>query len=221
MNKNTSGKNSNKTIGKHSKKNKVEEQKAISGIFVLSGIKDQNQVKINHVDNMNLQSTERVSDTLVKKINIFKDAVAEIYKCNITDSFLMLSKKLPMMYISVIHEKPLRRILLFRVYIFFTITADIKSSTQMLNTNIDGNFSLEISIENTRKQLDDQIDKYPGDDQMYEKLTAFVLAPEMQELCKSLINEINIKLVEEYEKEFEYYKVPTNIISLKNYNLDE
>ena len=173
----------------------------------------------NLKQNVQLQKTEHIPDKLIKKIDIFKGTVAEIYSCNITDSFIMSSKKLPMMYISVIHDKPMRRILLFRVYIYFTIMSDIKSSAQLLNKKINGKFSLEISLEGTTKQLDNQLDKYPGNNEIYEMLSEFVLAPEMQELCKHSISEIDKKLVEEYEKEFEYFKPPTNIISLKNYDL--
>jgi len=89
----------------------------------------------------------------------------------------------------------------------------------LLNKKIYGKFSLEISLEGTIKQLDNQLDKYPGNNEIYTMLTEFVLAPEMQELCKHSIAEIDRKLVEEYEKEFEYFKPPTNIISLKNYDL--
>ena len=197
----------------------LKQRNQISGIFTLHGIKNKNQITIEHVQNVQLQKTEHIPDKLIKKIDIFKGTVAEIYSCNITDSFIMSSKKLPMMYISVIHDKPMRRILLFRVYIYFTIMSDIKSSAQLLNKKINGKFSLEISLEGTTKQLDNQLDKYPGNNEIYEMLSEFVLAPEMQELCKHSISEIDKKLVEEYEKEFEYFKPPTNIISLKNYDL--
>ena len=213
----------NKTNSKQKKsKQQISKQQSnLLGIFTLHGIKNQNQVKIEHIQNAELKNNEHIPDTLVKKINIFRGTDAEIYSCNITNSFLMSSKKLPMMYVNVIHEKPLRRILLFRVYLYFTITINVQSSTQLLNNNLDGTFSLEISLEGTKKQLDNQIDKYPGDDEMYKTLTTFVLAPEMQELCKGLIYEIDKKLVEEYEKEFEYYKPPTNVISLKNYDFSQ
>lgn len=205
-----------------SKKTKVSvslQEKEISGIFRLYGVKNENKVKINHIENVKLQKNEHIADTVVKKIDIMKDVFAEISLCNIVDSFLMLTKKLPVMYISVIHEKPLRKILLFRIYVFFTITVDVTSSTQLLNDQLDGKFNLEISLEDTKKQLDDQLDKYSGDEEMYEMLTTLVLAPEMQELCKVLVGEINERLAEEYEKEFEYFKPPTNVISLKNYDL--
>ena len=192
----------------------------ITGIFKLQGITNKNKIKIKHIDNIQLQQHEHVADTLVKKINIFDNTFAEIYTCNITNSHLLLSKKLPLMYISVIHEKPLRKILLFRVYIFFTISSNIESSQQLLENNHDGKFNMEIAIENNKRQLDDTIDKYPGDELMYDKLTNFVLANEMQNLCKNLIDEIDRKILQEYKKEFEHYKIPTNIISLKNYKIN-
>lgn len=195
-------------------------KEVLCNIFTLQGIKNESQIKIKHVDNVTLKEHEFVPDTLVNKFNIDKDINGEIYVCNITNSFLMLSKKLPMTYISVIYEKPLKNILLFRVYLYFTVNEEIKSTKQLLENNINGTFHLEISIENSKKEIKDGITKYPGDEKMQKKLTDFALADEMKELSKNLVAEINEKIKQEYEKEFEYFKLPTKIISLKNYKID-
>jgi len=187
------------------------------GIFTLHGVRNESQIKIKHIENVKLKGNEYVGDTPVKQFEIFKGVVGEIYTCNITDTFIMKTRKLPMMYISVIHDKPLRRILLFRVYLCFTILSDIKTSAELLNNKHSGKFSLEIEMDNTRKELNDQLDKYPGDEKMHSKLTNFTLAPEMKELSKSLVADINKKLQDDCEKEFAQYKPPTNVISLKNY----
>lgn len=196
----------------------VQEER-LCGIFTLHGVRNESQIKIKHIENVKLKGHEYVGDTLVKKFEIFKGVVGEIYTCNITDAFIMKTRKLPMMYISVIHDKPLRRILLFRVYLCFTILSEIKTSKELLHNKHNGKFSLEIEIDNTRKELNDQLDKYPGDEKLYNKLTDFTLAPEMKDLSKSLVADIDKKLQEEYEKEFAQYKPPTNVISLKNYKL--
>lgn len=193
----------------------IEER--LCGIFTLSGIRNENNVKIKHVTNMNLKTNEHIADTLIEKFDIMKNVRGEIYQCNITDSFLLSSKKLPMSYISVIYEKSLKNILLFRVYLCFTIQSEIKSSKQLLQNKIYGKFDLEIFIENNKKQLDDNITIYPGDEKMFAKFKNFATDEEMKQLAQGLIDDINDKLQKEYEKEFEYYTIPTKILSLKDY----
>lgn len=196
-------------------------QETVCGIFNVNGIKNKNQAKITHIENVNLKPQEYIGDTLVDTIDIVKNVKGEIYKCNITHVFLTSSKKLPTMYISVIYERPLRRVLLFRVYLCFTIQSEVKSIKDLINNPLDGKFSLEISMDNQRKEIDDKITYYPGDDKVTEKLVNFAKADEMKELIYDLVEEINYKIQKEYEKEMEYYKPPTNVISLKNYPLDD
>lgn len=196
------------------------EGEKVCGIFNLHGVRYQNQVKINHRENITLKEHEYVSDTLVKEFDIMKHVKGAIYLCNITHIFLMSTKKLPMLYVSVIHERPMRNILLFRIYLCFTIESEIKNPKELLNTPLNGKFNFEIIMNTTRKEMNDKIDKYIGDERMFDKLTNFVNAPEMKEFIETLIEEIDIKLTNEYKEEFEYLKPPTNVISLKNYKLD-
>lgn len=198
----------------------LEPSERTCGIFTLHAIKYESKIKIKHIQNMKLKEHEKISDTLVKRFDISKGICGEIYCCNIIDKYLMISKKLPLLYLNIVHEKPLRTFLLFRVYLYFTIETNVKNINQFLNTPLDGKFSLEISIQGTKKELNDQIQKYPGDEKIYNKLSTFVLSNEMKELSLELVAEIDKKLEEEYEKEFENIKPPTNIISLKDYKLD-
>ena len=197
------------------------DQETLCGIFNLNGVKNQSKIKITHTENVNLKPHEYVGDTPVESVEIMKNVKGEIYKCNITHFFLLSSKKLPMMYISVIYERPLRRILLFRVYLCFTIESEVKSIKDLLNNPLDGHFSLEISIDNQRKEIDDKIPFYPGEEKICKKLVNFSTVDEMKELILDLVDEVNEKFRKEYEKEMEYYKMPTTTISLKDYPLDD
>ena len=191
------------------------------GIFNVNGIKNKSQVKIEHISNEKLKQHEYISDTQLKTFDIFKNVKAEVYKCNVTHVFLTSSKKLPMMYISVIYERPLRRVLLFRVYLCFTIESEIKAVKDLINNPLNGKFTLEISIDNQRKEIDDKVNVFPGEEKVCEKLLNFSTAPEMKELILDLIDEVNEKIKKEYEAEMEYYKPPKNVISLKNYPIDD
>lgn len=186
-------------------------------IFTVNGIRNESKIKIQHLDNVTLKQNEYISDTLVEKFDIIKGVFGEIYKCNITDIYLMASKKLPLFYVNIINERPLRKILLFKVYLFFTIESAIKNVKQLIGNELEGKFNLEIMIENNTKELNDKILKYHGDDKMYTKLKTFATTEEMKSLTASLVDDVDRKLQKEYEKEFEYYKPPTKVISLKDY----
>ena len=195
-------------------------EEKLCGIFNLHGIRYQSQIKINHRENVTLKNNECVGDTLIKEFQIMDHVKGEINMCNITHVFLMSTKKLPMLYISVINERPMRRILLFRIYLCFTIETEVKNPKELLNNPLNGKFNLEIIMDNNHKEMNDKIEKYPGDERMYDNLEKFVNTSEMKELIESLVEEIDERMRKEYEEEFEYLKPPTNVISLRNYKLD-
>lgn len=191
----------------------------ICGIFSLKGIYGTNKIKIIHEQNVNLKMHEYMSDTLIERYEISKNVYGEIYKCNITDTYLMSSKKLPMWYVSVIYEKPLRRMLLFKLYLCFTINKKISKMKELLDDEIEGLYDLELVVENNKKIIDNDMGNYPGNKRIQNKLMSFTKAEEMKDMITILINDINKKLEDEYQKEFEYYTPPKNVISLKNYKL--
>jgi hypothetical protein len=198
----------------------MEVEKTLCGIFNLNGIRYQSRVKINHIENVNLGQHEYINDTLIKSFEIMKNVKGEIYLCNITHVFLTSSKKLPIMYVSITNERHMRKYLLFRVYLCFTIESDVKSVSDLITQPLDGKFSVEIAIDHTKKEMNDDISVYPGDENMYKKLTDFATADEMKTLITSLLEEIDERLRLEYEDEIKYYLPPKKIISLKKYKLD-
>ncbi len=192
----------------------------ICGIFTAHGIRNENKIKLEHIENLTLKPHEYVSDTLINQFKISTGITGDIYKCNITDLFIMSNKKIPISYVNVTYERPLKKFLLFKIGLYFTIESDIKSSNQLLKEQIEGTFSLEILLDGVRKELEG-IKTFPGNKNIYAKFTDFISAPETIQLAESLVDEINIKIKEEYKAEFEYYKLPENIISLRNYKLDD
>lgn len=191
-------------------------EETVRGIFSINGIKNTNQIKIKHLENMKLKKNEFVPDELINRTEIVKDVYAEIYMCHITDVYLMSSKILPIMYVSVIYEQPLRRFLLFRVYFQFEILSEIKSVKDLLENHIEGTFSIELDLDNKKQKLEDNIKSYIGNDKMYNKLNEFVTNNDMKSLIADLVDEINLRLKEQYQEYFDAYSIPKNIISLKN-----
>jgi len=192
----------------------------ICGIFTAHGVRDESKIKLEHIENLSLKPHEYVNDTLIDQFKISNGITGEIYKYNITDLFIMSNNKIPISCINVIYERPLKKFLLFKMDLCFTIKSDIKSSKQLLEEQIEGTFSLEFLLDGVRKELD-EIRTFPGNKKIYTKFTDFITAPETVQLAESLVTEINNKIKEEYRTELEYYKLPENIISLRNYKLDD
>jgi hypothetical protein len=201
--------------------NQDDTEKRLCAIFNIEGIKNKSQVTIKHTQNISLAKHEYVPDTLIDKYDIMKNMTGTIYVCNITDTFLLGHKKLPMLYLSAIYEKPLRNILLFRVYLCFTIQSEIKSAKDFINTPISGKFSLEIAMDGKRTEIDNKIDNYYGDEKILQKLKDFVSADEMKALMTDLMNEVDERFAKQYEEEVEYFKVPDRILKMKNVSYDD
>ena len=168
----------------------------LHAVFTLNGINSSNSIKIVHTDNITLTPEHKVEDVLIERYDIIPHVSGEMFQCNITDVFLMSSKKLPVMYINVIHDKPLKRFLLFRIYLCFTIekdVKDIKNLKQLLDRPIFGKFSLETSIDGQRQEIDADIGMYTTHTSMRKKLINFTMADDMKELINALIDDINQK----------------------------
>lgn len=177
----------------------------VTGIFSLKCFKGGTQAKIEHLENVTLNGSEFVPDTKIKEFSVTDSAVCEIYRCNITDTFLMSTKKLPVLYINVIHQKPVQKFLLYKVYLYFTITSEIKSVKDLLDEKVTGKYTTEISIDDMKKELNDPIEKYPGDEKMYEKLENFTKADSMVSLTNNLVDEVNSRLKAQYGKELDHF----------------
>lgn len=192
----------------------------LCGIFTAHGIRNESKIKLEHIENMSLKSHEYVNDTLIDQFKISPGITGEIYKCNITDLYLMSNKKIPVSYVNVTYERPLKKFLLFKINLCFIIESNIESSKQLLEEQIEGKFSLDIFLDGVKKELD-QINTFPGNKNIYAKFKDFISAPETVQLANSIVDDINIKIKEEHRAELEYYKLPKNIISLRKYKLDD
>lgn len=196
--------------------------KKLHAVFTLNGVNSSNSVKIVHTDNITLTPEHKVEDVMIERYDIMPHVCGEMYQCNITDVFLTSSKKLPMMYVNVIHDKPLKRFLLFRLYLCFTIekdVKDIKNLNQLLNHPISGKFSLETSIDGQRQEIDADIGMYTTHTSMRKKLVNFTLADDMKALINVLVDDVNQKQKEIFEKEYGHYKPPEKYISLRDYKV--
>jgi hypothetical protein len=185
-------------------------------VYKIKGIKNTNQIKIIPLGY--LLDEKKMSDTLIEKVDLSKNVSAEIYQCNVTGSYLLSTKKMPVMYIKIISEKTLKTEQLFKIFLYFTITTDLKASNQLINCSLDGKFNLELQLpENKVQVLDDSIDHYVGNKEFIVKMKELLNSDSIKELIKMYIELENKKLEEVYAKEFEYFGKPKVTISLKEY----
>lgn len=190
----------------------------VQNIFMVNGIKDRNAVKISSTNNVNLQMPNSINDVMDDKFNIMNNVYGEIYKCNITGHFLMTSKKWPLSYINVVYEKPLRRFLIFRMTLYFTIESEINEPEYLIDSEINGKFTYEITMNGNNRELE-TIDTFSGNDEVNAKYKTFVNSNEMTDLIILMINDINNAIKKEYAKELEYFTLPQKYLSV--YNLDK
>ncbi|CAH6421244.1 Hypothetical protein KVN_LOCUS197 [uncultured virus] len=198
----------------------MENQEIVCGVYTLVAIENKSSVKIKHLETLKLNSTEKIKDTYLNNFEVEKYINGYMFKCNITNSYLMTTKRQPILYVSIFFEKSLRNFHLMDIFLFFTIEQEVHSQEEFLNKELKGKFSLECRIENKFVKLDEQINVYPGNEKILDQLTNFIKNSEMMEILNDLIKEGEEKISQKFINQYDY-SIPKNIISLKNYKLKD
>ena len=191
------------------------------GIYNVYGIKEKSQIIIQQKEVVYPKENEEINDIPVSNYKIIENVSGKICACNITDRFLLSTKKLPLFYISVVYEVPLKTVLLYRLYFSFTITDNTTCKEELIESPINGKFYIELFINNTQNVIDDKIENFVGNEETYEKLKKFTLAGEMKTMTEAMVDEIIQQLKEQYDNQMDDFNIPENIINLKNYDLDK
>jgi hypothetical protein len=196
-----------------------EEETFVCGVYSLQGVKNKNAVKINHLENIKLKKDERIQDTLLNEYNISPFVNGEVFACNITNHYLVSTKKLPMLYINIRWNKyKMVKPILYKLFLYFTIESEVKSSKDLLENRLYGKFTLDVLIDNMNRELENTVDKFPGNEQMIKILEDFTNTEEMKEIINGLIEREEKKREEMFKAEFEEYKsIPKPTISLDDY----
>lgn len=189
------------------------------GIYNVYGLKGESKIFISHKETVYPKEGEQVTDMIIDDYKIGENIVGKICACNLTHHYLLSTKTLPLFYVSVMYEVPLKTVLLYRIYFVFTIDDDIKSSEQLIESPVGGKFFVEIFIGDTKKVIDN-IDIFTGNDEIYKKMIDFTKSDGMREMVDVMVGEIAEKLREQYQ-DTTSYEIPENIISLKNYKFDD
>jgi hypothetical protein len=197
----------------------LKQDESVCGIYMIQGIKGKSKAKIKHLQNIIMKLNQRISDTLISNINVTKNVIGYIYSCNLTNSFIQSTKKLPVMYIDVWWDRSVKKKLLYRLFLYFTITQDINNVDQLINQSLKGTFSFEVLIDNESKPIDTDNNIYKGNEETIQSIKEFVLSNDMKNFHDSLIKIEEDKLAQEYQDEFEQYKtIPKATINLNDYD---
>lgn len=192
----------------------MSKSKRLIGIYTAEGIVGTSKIRVEHLDNV--AEDVAIRDTQIKAYNLTPDVFAVIYTCNITNIFLEKSKELPMIYVNVSFNKYLHTFQLYQLYLTFSITSDIKSERELLNKHHKGKYTMYVVIENKKVIIDANINKFDGKDAVINKLIEFTKKPEMMSLVDEFINDITTDLKKKYSGTFGNFKIPENIISIRN-----
>ena len=158
------------------------------GIYNVNGVSDKKAI-IKGVGSIKLGKDDSVKDTFVNRFNITNIVFGEINKCNIIDKYLSSNKKLPILYITVVYEKPLVRDVLFTIFLYFTITDDVKNENELINAELNGTFSIEMIMNNSNIVIDSDISTngYISDDKVIENIKEMIFSQETKPIIDNLI----------------------------------
>lgn len=191
------------------------------GIYNVYGIKDESKIMIDFKELVYPKENETINDIFIKEYIIMENVKGKIYACNVTDTLLMSSKTLPLMYVTVAYEKKLFSVGLYKMYLSFDITDNIQSEKELIGSPINGKFKLDLILNNKIQTIDNNIPIFKGNETTYEKFFDFTIADGMKEMLNVMIEEIDESMREKYNDDTNSFKMPSDYVSLKDYNFDD
>lgn len=190
------------------------------GIYSLKGIVGESSVTIVPHGIVELLPNENIRDTCINRFEIFNNVSGLVFACNITQYYLMSSKKQPVIYVSIVYERGLKCYRLMDIYVNFTITSEIKSERQLLNSKVVGNFEVEAVINGETVKLDEKIEEFPGEQELVDKLSKFITSDGMKDMIHELLETELDKQREKFKEQMNGLKIPEKTISLKKFEKD-
>ncbi|MBA42944.1 MAG: hypothetical protein CMF62_02905 [Magnetococcales bacterium] len=189
----------------------------VIGIYTIKGVNGKSAVKVKHLETFVMKEDDKVRDSLVDSFFIMQERqiYVEVFACNITSEYLMSSKKQPVYSFVVYYYKQLLKVELFRIYLNFELTEDIKSEEELLNNDINGKFITEIMIEGKTKTLDKNIDVFEGDENIIKTFKSFLKTKAMKSMLIKLADDTDSKREKYYGLDYSNAKPPEITFSLR------
>lgn len=149
-----------------------------------------------------LQEEGKILDDFVERYKITDNLYGEIYRCNIIDTFLLSTKKLPYAYISIIYEKSIIRSFIYTLYLQFRIEDEMKTGNELINNKIKGKFTIEIVGNKEMKILEELfMENEKSLNKVIERMKLLTITKEMINIANE---EIDIRYKELYENNEDY-----------------
>lgn len=213
-------------VGKNKKLKTKKTEKKLYNIYVLKGVENKNEMKITHVKTEYLNKNE-MDDTIIETYVLKKDVyegiiTGDVYLCNMTNEDLMKTKKLPMLYIDVTWSRTLKKMKLYRIYLFFTITQEVRSKNELLKKSLKGKYSLEICYENKYEKIEREIKNYTNNKEMLNIMKEEAMKEKLMLYSDQEVEKENEKIKEQYGEEMaRYTNPPRTTIKLEDINIDD
>lgn len=131
------------------------------------------------------KSDDKSDDKYIYKVT---DTIYAIFfHCNIKDSYVMVSKTLPVMYASIMHQTEIISGLLFNIFIDFVIESEIKNEKQLIGTKLYGKYQLRIKINDNETPKIIQLDQFDNTDFIIDVMKNIIETDEMKSIIAKVI----------------------------------
>lgn len=180
------------------------------GIFRVKAIKGTNTAKIKYCGLFNDDDNNKIVDEplicngtegrngMIGNINdsdgneyIYKinDTIyMRFYYCNIRDSFLLSSRRLPIIYATIMYHTPIITGILFNIFLEFEITTMVKTEKQLINMTLDGKYQLRIIL-NDKESRVIELDSFTSNKDMIETIKTLIDTDEMKFIITKLLED--------------------------------
>jgi hypothetical protein len=190
----------------------------IVGIYSLKGIPGKSSVRIKQLDTIFMKEDTKVRDSLVDSFYVMEERkiYVEVFACNVTNYYLLKTKKQPVFSFVIYYYKQLMKTELFRMYLSFDITDDVTSEKELLENDLNGNFVTEIVMAGKSRTLDKQIEIFESNEKVMSIFKAFLKTPTMKSMLITLADESDLKREEKHGVNFSNASPPVVTKSLRN-----
>lgn len=188
----------------------------IAGIFQANGVHNKNAISLDHIKNVELAEQEYIQDNKEKAYIILKNVTGEIFRCNLTHTFVQSTKKIPMFYVVARYSSKMTVTELFKIFLYFQIEDDVISSDQLLNSELNGRYILEMNIKNNTQVLDNNFGVFKGNKNIKNKLMQITKQIKIIEIVKTMMNESDLHKIQNMGDPYSDLKPPTITMSLRD-----
>lgn len=213
------GTGKNRRNRKRQEKSQIVSQNLVY-VYNIDGVKNESCAKVKFVGQIQIGEADKVQDTLLKTFQLKDDVKAYVFLCNMTDSYLVSTRKYPYMYVIIDYYKSLLRCSLFKLYLYFTVTGQVQNDKQLINNKLDGEFTFEVCINDCYKKIDTSIPIFLGKDKTVDRIEELLKSPSIDTVINELMDDAEETRKNQYVDMFSNVSIPQVTVSLKDYESD-